>query len=102
MRGSILTSRRCWECAAAPSIKRARPAVIFATTSLLVTRGHHPVNPLARRGRTHDLGSPNCVRFTAMGIRKSVFSLLLLGAAGMYAADTGLDLSIAHNRMGTL
>jgi hypothetical protein len=37
-----------------------------------------------------------------MGIRKSVFSLLLLGAAGMYAADADLDSSIAKNRMGTL
>src|ERR1035438_6301190 len=34
MRGSILTSRRCWECAAAPSTKRARHAVIFGTPLL--------------------------------------------------------------------
>jgi GH35 family endo-1,4-beta-xylanase len=37
-----------------------------------------------------------------MGIRKSVVSLLLLGAAGLYAADANLDASIAQNRMGTL
>jgi len=37
-----------------------------------------------------------------MGIRNSVFSLLLLGVAGMYAADADLDASIAKNRMGTL
>ena len=37
-----------------------------------------------------------------MEIRKSVFSLLLLGATGMYAADANLDSSIAKNRMGTL
>src|ERR1039457_4402673 len=37
-----------------------------------------------------------------MGTRKSVFCLLLLGAAGLCAADTGLDASIARNRMGTL
>ena len=37
-----------------------------------------------------------------MGIRISVFSLLLVGAAGIYAADADLDASIAKNRMGTL
>src|ERR1035438_6698105 len=58
--------------------------------------------PPARCGGTHDLRRVNCARFTAMGIRKCVFSLLLLGAAGMYAADAGLDSSIARNRMGTL
>ena len=37
-----------------------------------------------------------------MGIRNSIFPLLLLGAAGMHAADTNRDSSIAKNRMGTL
>ena len=37
-----------------------------------------------------------------MGIRKLVFSLLVPGVAGVYAADAGLDASIARNRMGTL
>jgi hypothetical protein len=37
-----------------------------------------------------------------MGVRNSVFAFLLLGAAGMYAADAGLDSAIAGNRMGTL
>jgi len=37
-----------------------------------------------------------------MKTRRSALSLLLLGAAGLYAADAGLDASIAKNRMGTL
>jgi GH35 family endo-1,4-beta-xylanase len=37
-----------------------------------------------------------------MGIRNSVVLLLLLGSAGLYAADGDLDSSIAKNRMGTL
>src|SRR5260370_12058969 len=41
-------------------------------------------------------------RLAGMGIRISVFSLLLVGAAGVHAADTDLEVSIARNRMGTL
>src|ERR1035441_4258135 len=54
------------------------------------------------RTRPKELRSANRARFTPMGIRKSVFSLLVLGAAGMYAADADLNSAIAKNRMGTL
>jgi hypothetical protein len=37
-----------------------------------------------------------------MGIRESVFPLLLVGAAGMFAPDAGLESSIGRGRMGTL
>ena len=37
-----------------------------------------------------------------MGIRSSVYSLVVLAASAAIAADTTLDSSIAKNRMGTL
>src|ERR1035438_7484719 len=56
----------------------------------------------APRRQHDDCPTAKPARFTAMGIRKSVFSLLLLCPAGMCAADAGLDSAIAKNRMGTL